>query len=114
MWKTRDRPGPLELRDASAPYEHQVTIGISLELVRRIVGAVMVERAQQDAIGEIGLAAQRPAFEVMGFAPDRRNGAAASPASSIADSHRLALCAIEEPHGATEIEDLRPPAEDDG
>jgi hypothetical protein len=80
-----------------------------------VVGSVVVERAEELAVGEVGPAPGRPGLlGVVGFAPGGWDGAAVGGALAVADGHRLALGRGEQPGGAAEVEDLTLPAEDDG
>ena len=65
---------------------------------------MMVMRAQQGAVGYRGRPAVLPRFEVMGFAPTRRNGAAWECATLVPGDQRRSLRGGEEPSFPPEVE----------
>ena len=56
-----------------------------------VVGAVVVPGAVEDAVGEVGVAALGPGFEVVGFAPAGGDGAALALTVLVAQHHGFAL-----------------------
>ena len=81
----------------------------------RVVGAAVVEGAQELAVLEVGLAALGPGFsEVVGVTEGGGDVTAAGGALLVAEVHRLAAGASEESRAAAEVEDLALAAEHGG
>src|SRR4051812_46886018 len=92
---------------SSAPsVEPHVAAGMPEHSVRRVVGSMVVEAAEKHAIVEISTSAEGPGSEVMCVAPGCGDGAPLRATSPVAQPHRLALRRVEQPAGATEVEDL--------
>src|SRR5690349_21843596 len=68
--------------------------------------------AEEDAVGEVGLAAGGPGDPVVGLAPGAGDRAALGAALAIAEQEGLALGSAEEAAGAAEVEHLGGAAED--
>ena len=80
-----------------------------------VVGAVVVEGADEDAVLEVGEPSSTPRpFEVVGLAPVGGDVAALGPAGAVADRHGEALSVAEEASGPAEVQRLRLAAEDGG
>ena len=89
--------------------------GSSLDGVVGVVGEGVVSSADEDAVGEVGLAVAAPGLEVVGVA--HGGGAVASfggAAEALPDRHRDPLGFGVQPAHAAVVEDLALPAEDDG
>lgn len=71
----------------------------------RAVDEVVVERAKQAAVGQVGRPAFGPGTDVMGFAPGRESFTPGPDTALVADGQREALIAVEEPSGKAEVED---------
>ena len=57
--------------------------------------AMVVMAAEQDAVGEVGVATMPPRMEVVGLTPGGRDVAALGAARLVADGHREALLRVE-------------------
>jgi hypothetical protein len=111
----RAGPRPRLLSGSRSPVERRRSVRAVLDLPGGVVRAVVVERAEELAVGKVRLAALRPGLVVVvGLAPGGWHIAAVGGAGAVAQAHRLALRRGEEASGAAEVEDLALAAEDDG
>jgi hypothetical protein len=79
------------MQNLGSPVESEIAVGQPFGVVGRVVDPVVV-----------------------GFAPSGGNGAAFGLALGVLDGEGFALCGCEESAGASQVEDLRLPAEDGG
>jgi len=94
--------------------EAVVAVGESTRVVARVVGAVVVPGAEQDAVGQVGAAASCPGVGgVVGFAPGGRDRARLGPAPLVTHGHGLALARGEQPAATPQVEYVGPPTQHD-
>jgi hypothetical protein len=95
--------------------ERDPSLGQAAQVVTVVMGAVVVEGAEQDTLGEVGATASGPRdTAVVGLAPGGGDVTAERSAGRLVDGHGPALRGPEEPVAATEVEDLGVAAEDGG
>ena len=92
----------------------EVAVGGAGGGVAGVVGALVVPVAEQDTVGEVGLAAVGPGGGVVGLAPGCGDVTVLGPAAGVAQGEGLALGGGEQPGGAAQVQDLTPGAEDGG
>src|SRR3954454_12795303 len=84
--------------------EAGLAVGEVFDLPVGVVGAVVVEGAEQLAVGHAGLPASGPGHHVVGFAEGGGHGAADLGAAGVAQVQRLADGGADPPTGAAEVE----------
>ena len=79
-----------------------------------VVGAVVVMAAEQDRVGQVGLAATTPRVQVMRLRPGSRHVTALGPTTLVAYGERSALGRGEQPLRPADVEDLGLRTQHDG
>ena len=95
------------------PVESDVAVGHAFGVVGRVVGAVVVPAAEQDAVLDVSSAATCPGlFEVVGLTPRRGGGASDGAARLVTHPHRDPLLGAEEPLRPAQVQRLALAVED--
>ena len=77
--------------------EPDVAVGEAVVEVAVVVRSMVVVRAEEDAVGEVGLAALEPRDQVVGLAPRGGDVTSLGAAVLVTDVHRPPLCHLVEP-----------------